>query len=235
MQKEGADIIDVGGESTRPGAQSVTLQEELDRVLSIIEAIAKELSIPVSIDTSKPDVMREAVNAGAGMVNDVYALRQPGALETVAKLDVSVCLMHMQGKPRTMQESPDYPGGVVNEVKSFLADRVKAAIDAGISKDNIFIDPGFGFGKTLEHNYELLSDLQSLSEIGCRIMVGLSRKSMIGKLLNTDIDERLAGSIAAATVAVINGADMVRAHDVKETVQALQVVSACRFLPGVSE
>jgi len=170
--------------------------------------------------------MRAAVDIGANMINDVAALRTPGALELVAELDVPVCLMHMQGEPRTMQQSPQYAGGVVQAVKQFLADRIQAAISAGIRKKNLIIDPGFGFGKTLEHNYQLLAGLAEFRDLGCQILVGVSRKSMIGNLLKTDIDGRLAGSLTAAVIATMNGADILRVHDVRETVQALTILQA---------
>lgn len=227
MQEEGAEMIDVGGESTRPGAAAITVDEELSRVIPVIEQLSEQLSVPISIDSSKPMVMRKAVNAGASMVNDVRALRQEDALATVAELGVPVCLMHMQGEPGIMQASPDYPIGVVAEVKQFLEDRIEKAVAAGISRKNILIDPGFGFGKTLQQNYLLLKELPRLSELGMPILVGLSRKSMIGNLLDVDVDERLPGSLAGAVIAAIHGASIIRVHDVKETVQVLAVVKAC--------
>jgi len=233
MQEAGAAMIDIGGESTRPGAAPVSVDEELNRVIPVIEKLSDQLDVPISIDTSKPPVMREAVSAGASIVNDVYALRQADALTTVAELGVPVCMMHMQGEPRTMQDAPQYPDGVVNGVKEFLSERIEAAVAAGIERCNIIVDPGFGFGKTLEQNYQLLNGLSSLSDLGCRILVGLSRKSMIGNLLDIGVDERLPGSLAAAVIAAIQGVSIVRVHDVRETVQALEVVKAC-YSPEVS-
>lgn len=227
MYEEGGDIIDVGGESTRPGADVVTVDEELRRVIPVIEAIRAESDVPLSIDTSKPQVMREAVDCGVDMINDVAALRVAGALELAAEVNIPVCLMHMQGEPRTMQESPQYTGSVVSEVGQFLADRIQTAVAAGIKKSNLIIDPGFGFGKTLEHNYELLAGLAKLRELGCSVLVGISRKSMISHLLNTDVC--LAGSLAAALIAAMKGADILRVHDVGETVQVLAVLEAVRY------
>jgi len=227
MQEDGAAIIDVGGESTRPGAASVSAEEELQRVIPVIEKLNDVLDIPVSIDSSKAEVMRAAVAAGAAMLNDVYALRQDHALSTAAELSVPVCLMHMQGEPRNMQDQPEYIGGVVGEVREFLQQRIMACQAAGIKDENIIIDPGFGFGKTLEQNYQLLRNLSALSDLGCSLMVGLSRKSMFGKLLNLPTDERLPASLAAAVIAMLNGAQLLRVHDVKETRQAVAVFRAC--------
>lgn len=229
MAKDDAAIIDIGGESTRPGAQAVSVEEEMERVVPLIDRLAREIDIPISVDTSKPEVMRAAVAAGASMINDVYALRQPGALETAAQLGVPVVLMHMQGEPRSMQQHPHYEN-VVAEVKDFLFERVRACKAAGIPHTNILIDPGFGFGKTLKHNLELLRRLQELKTLGLPVTVGLSRKSSIGTLLGgVPASERLHGSVAAAVVAVMNGANVVRAHDVKATVEALKVAAAvCR-------
>ncbi|MES9963952.1 MAG: dihydropteroate synthase [Candidatus Sedimenticola sp. 20ELBAFRAG] len=226
MVDEGADIIDVGGESTRPGARPVSDQEELDRVAPIIEGIASRLDVPVSIDTSKARVMREAVLAGAGMINDVMALRGDLALEAAAEARVPVCLMHMQGEPRTMQSSPQYDD-VVLDIKAFLKERVAACNLAGIPSKRLLLDPGFGFGKTLEHNLRLLADLGSLAELDFPLLVGISRKSMIGTLLDgADVDQRLYGSLAAAVMAVERGASILRVHDVKPTADALKVASA---------
>ncbi len=226
MVEEGAAIIDIGGESTRPGARAVSVQEELDRVIPIISKLASELPVPLSIDTSKSVVMREAVSAGAGLINDVMALRAEGALDAAANLRVPVCLMHMQGEPRTMQQSPEYPD-VLQDVKSFLAERVEACRAAGIPRESILIDPGFGFGKTLEHNLLLLRNLHKLGELGVPLLVGLSRKSMIGALLgDVAVDKRRSGSIAAAVLAVLNGAAVIRTHDVRATVDALKVTVA---------
>ena len=225
MAEEGAAIIDIGGESTRPGADAVCEAQELERVLPILEAVRGAVDLPVSIDTSKPAVMRQAVEAGAVMINDVLALQEPGALDAAADLGVVVCLMHMQGKPRTMQASPEY-GDVAAEVAEFLGGRIDACVAAGISRDRLIVDPGFGFGKTRTHNVELLANLRQLQTLGLPVLVGLSRKSTIGDLTGRQVDDRLAGSISAAVLAVMNGAQIVRAHDVKETVDALRVASA---------
>jgi len=225
---EGADILDVGGESTRPGAATVSVQEELDRVIPVIEALAGELPVPLSIDTSKPEVIEAAVAAGASLINDVAALRRPGALAAAGEAGVPVCLMHMQGEPGTMQQQPTYRD-VVAEVRDFLAGRVAACEAAGIPRDRLLVDPGFGFGKTLAHNLALLRDLPTLHGLGVPVLVGLSRKSMIGALLDgAPVGERLYGSLAAAVLAVERGAAIVRVHDVAPTVQALRIVAAVR-------
>ena len=223
MIEEGATFIDIGGESTRPGAPDVSLQEELDRTIPVIEAVAKNTSCVISIDTSKADVMREAVKAGAGLINDVRALQEPGALQVAAEAQVPVCLMHMQGQPRTMQQSPEYDD-VVNDVGQFLLARTKVCEEAGIAKDKILFDPGYGFGKSLEHNYTLVKHLPSLMKLGYPVLVGMSRKSMIGNLLNRKVDERLAGSISLATIVAQMGAHLIRVHDVKETADAVNIV-----------
>ncbi len=225
MASDGADIIDIGGESTRPGADSVDEQAELDRVLPVIEAIRAETDVPVSIDTSKAAVMRAAVAAGASMINDVCALQAEGALQSAADLDVAVCLMHMQGEPRTMQADPRYDD-VVAEVAQFLEQRVAACVTAGLAEDRIVVDPGFGFGKTRHHNVELLANLRQLQVRGCPVLVGVSRKSTLGELTSRDVDQRLPASVAAAAIAVVNGAAIVRAHDVPATVDALKVAHA---------
>lgn len=228
MLEEGADIIDIGGESTRPGARPVSEQEELERVIPVIQAIASELPVPVSIDTSKPGVMREAVSAGAGMINDVMALRIPGALEAARDAGVPVCLMHMQGEPRTMQQDPEY-GDVVEDLLRFFRERMQACSEAGIPRERLLLDPGFGFGKRLEHNVALLARLERFSELGLPLLVGISRKSMIGALLgDAPVNERLHGSVAAALLAVDRGAAIVRVHDVKPTVDALKLFQAVR-------
>jgi dihydropteroate synthase len=224
MAEAGASIIDVGGESTRPGAEDVGEQEELDRVLPVLEAITDGVEATVSIDTSKPGVMREAINAGAGMINDIRALRDEGALEVAAELQVPVCLMHMQGRPRTMQQSPHYDD-VVADVKGFLADRIAACRAAGLDEGLLIVDPGFGFGKTPQHNVELLANLRQLEELGRPILAGWSRKSTLGALTGREVDERLPASIAAAVIAVTHGANIVRVHDVWETVDALHVAT----------
>ncbi|MBT8102105.1 MAG: dihydropteroate synthase [Gammaproteobacteria bacterium] len=225
MADAGAAIIDVGGESTRPGAQSVGTQEELDRVVPIIESIKSVTDVPISVDTSKPDVMRAAVAAGAAMINDVRALQEAGALAAAAELGVAVCLMHMQGKPRTMQRDPRY-GDVVAEVADFLGARVDACIAAGLSEEVIVVDPGFGFGKSHDHNVELLANLRQLRVRGRPVLVGVSRKSTLGELSGRQVDERMPASVAAAVIAVMQGADIIRAHDVKETVDAMKVAKA---------
>ncbi|MET0089819.1 MAG: dihydropteroate synthase [Candidatus Thiodiazotropha sp.] len=231
MVSQGAAIIDIGGESTRPGAESVSVEEELRRVVPLVEALAKDLPVPISVDTSKPEVMREAVAAGAGMINDVMALQQPGALDTVAQLQVPVCLMHMQGQPRTMQSAPHYDQ-VVGDVMEFLNDRLEACVSAGIPRERILLDPGFGFGKTLQHNLELLHSLDRFLSLGLPLLVGISRKSMIGALLDErPVDGRLYGSLAAAVIAAMKGASVIRVHDVAETVDALKVVAAVRWVP----
>jgi dihydropteroate synthase len=223
MLDDGAAIIDIGGESTRPGAAPTSEREELERVVPLIEKIAA-LGVPVSVDTRNPAVMRAAIAAGASMINDIAALRAPGALEAVAGAgpSVAVCLMHMQGEPATMQQAAAYKD-VVYEVKAFLAERAALCEAAGIARDRIVLDPGFGFGKTLEHNLTLLRRLSDIVALGYPVMIGLSRKSTIGALTGRDAGERTAGSIAAALAAVARGARIVRAHDVRETVDALKV------------
>ncbi|HEV2331863.1 MAG TPA: dihydropteroate synthase [Gammaproteobacteria bacterium] len=226
MLQEGADFLDVGGESTRPGAAPVTVEEELARVLPLIERLAAEPGVRISVDTSKPEVMRAAVKSGAVMINDVYALRQPGALEAAAESGAAVCLMHMQGEPRSMQQAPHYTD-VTREVTEFLLERAEACRQAGIPRARIALDPGFGFGKTLEHNLTLLRELPDLAHHGYPVLAGLSRKSMLGTLLGgKPVEERLHASVAAATVAAMNGASILRVHDVGPTVDALKVTSA---------
>lgn len=225
MVAQGALIIDIGGESTRPGAADVSLEDELARVIPLVEYVAKHHDVWISVDTSKPEVMRHAVNAGAHLINDVRALLEPGALETVAQLNVPICLMHMQGAPRTMQTAPEYLE-VVADVSEFLTKRIQACLDAGIPRQRLLIDPGFGFGKTLAHNYELLAKLEALAQFELPILVGLSRKSMIGNLLARPTSERLAGSLAGAMIAAQKGAHIIRVHDVPETVDMLKVLQA---------
>lgn len=223
LAEDGADMLDVGGESTRPGAAEVSVEEELRRVLPVIEQLIARTALPVSIDTSKPQVMRAAVAAGAGMINDVYALRRDGAMEAVAELGVPVCLMHMRGEPRSMQDDPQYDD-VVGEVHRFLTDRLFACELAGIDRRKVLVDPGFGFGKTLEHNLALLCALGRFVDLGSGVYVGLSRKAMIGAMTGRTVPaERAGGSAAAALIAVQRGARMVRAHDVAATVDALAV------------
>lgn len=225
MVEDGAGIIDVGGESTRPGAQPVSEQEELDRVMPVIQALVRELDTPVSVDTSSPVVMRQAAAAGAALINDVRALRRPGALQAAAETGLPVCLMHMQGSPDTMQRRPGY-GDVVTEVREFLEARIHACEAAGIPRQRLLADPGFGFGKSLEHNLVLLRELTALGSLGVPLLVGMSRKSMIDKLLGRPVDERLAGSLALALLAVQRGAAVIRVHDVRETVDILRVRQA---------
>jgi dihydropteroate synthase len=230
LVEEGADILDVGGESTRPGATPLSEQDELTRVIPVIEALAKKTSVAISIDTYKPNVMRAAVQAGAGMINDVRALREEGAIEAAAALGVPVVLMHMQGDPASMQSAPHYEQ-VITEVHSFLAQRIFACEMSGIAKKNIVIDPGFGFGKTLEHNLALLAQLQRFTELGVPVLAGLSRKSMIGAITGRDVDQRVYGSVAAALIAAQNGAKIIRVHDVAATVDALKVLTAVNQQP----
>ncbi len=225
MASAGASIIDVGGESTRPGSHGVGTQEEIDRVVPVIESIGGAVGVPVSIDTSKPDVMRAAVAAGAAMINDVFALRRDDALRVAGDLGVPVCLMHMQGEPRSMQDDPHYED-VVAEVASFLDSRIEACIASGIEEDRIVVDPGFGFGKSPRHNIQLLSNLRQLRVRGRPVLVGVSRKSTLGVLTGRSVDDRLAASVAAAVISYLNGADIIRAHDVGATVDALKVASA---------
>jgi len=225
MVEQGAAIIDVGGESTRPGARAVNEQEELDRVMPVIEALRRVVDLPISIDTSKPGVMRAAVAAGASIINDVYALQADGALQAAVELQQPVCLMHMQGEPRTMQNRPQYDD-VVAEVTQFLRERVAQCIQAGLGEGLIIVDPGFGFGKSPAHNVELLAGLSRVTEIGVPVLVGLSRKSTLGKITGKDVSQLMPASIAAAVLAVQQGAQIVRAHDVAETVDALRVAEA---------
>jgi len=221
---EGADLLDIGGESTRPGAQPVSVQQEMERVLPVIEGL-RGAPVPVSIDTCKPEVMRAAIAAGAQMVNDINALQDAAAMHAVVSSNVAVCLMHKQGDPQTMQAQPHYQN-VVAEVGGFLRERIAAAEAAGIQRNRIVIDPGFGFGKTLEHNLVLLRELNKLTELGVPVLAGLSRKSMLGALTGQDVTQRLPASVAAALIAVQRGASIVRVHDVRATVDALKVWQA---------
>ena len=231
LAEEGAAILDIGGESTRPGAQEIPIEEELRRTIPVIEALAKRTSLPISIDTSKPEVMRAAIEAGAGMINDVYGLRREGALDAAAALKVPVVLMHMLGEPRTMQANPEYDD-VVGEVHRFLAERIFAAEMAGIAKKHIVVDPGFGFGKTTQHNLQLLAQLRRFTELGVPVLAGLSRKKTIGELTGREGPrERIFGSLAAHLVAAQNGAMLLRVHDVAATVDALKVWNAVAALP----
>ena len=225
MLAEGARLIDIGGESTRPGAQQITPEQEIDRVLPVVEAVLERLDVIVSVDTSAPEVMAAAAAAGAGMINDVRALARPGAMEAAAASGMAVCLMHMQGEPGTMQHQPQY-GDVCAEVATFLEQRATAAIAAGIARESIVIDPGFGFGKTARHNFTLLRELSRFTEAGYPLLAGVSRKSMIGAATGRPVTGRLAGSVAAAMVALQAGARIIRSHDVAATVDAIAVHSA---------
>ena len=232
MLNEGADILDLGGESTRPGAAPVLADEEIRRVIPLVERLVGDLDARISVDTSKPEVMCAAIKAGAVMINDVYALRQPGAMEAVAGSDVAVCLMHMQGEPRTMQQDPQYQD-VVREVGAFLVERAEACLAAGIARERVVLDPGFGFGKTREHNLTLLRRLPELAALGYPLLVGLSRKSMLGTLLGgKPVEQRLHASVAAATVAAMNGAHILRVHDVAPTDDALKIAWAVAKPPS---
>lgn len=229
MVADGAAIIDVGGESTRPGAARVSEQQELDRVIPVVTAITRHLDVIVSVDTSSPAVIRESASAGAGLINDVRALRRDGALAAAAVTSMGVCLMHMQGEPGTMQHAPVYDD-LLSDVLAFLQQRAAACERAGIARERICLDPGFGFGKTLAHNYTLLKELPRLLDLGLPLLAGLSRKSMIGAVVGRQVDGRLPGSLAAAVLAVSHGARIVRVHDVAETVDALKVVQAAQHL-----
>jgi dihydropteroate synthase len=223
---QGADILDIGGESTRPGANKVNVNEELDRVIPVIEALRKRTSIAISIDTSKPEVMLEAANAGASMINDVNGLRSNGAVEAAALTKLPVCVMHMRGNPETMQVKPIYRD-VVAEVEQFFSDRLRAITNAGISIDDVILDPGIGFGKTLEHNLQLLKSVHQMrTTSGCEILIGVSRKSLIDKLLGRAVEQRLFASVGLAVQSVLNGAKIVRVHDVRETYDAIRAVEA---------
>lgn len=228
MVAEGADIIDVGGESTRPGASSVSVQEELDRVIPLVEKFSRELNVAISVDTSKAQVMTESVKAGAGMINDVMALQNDGALQAAASLDssIAICLMHMQGQPRTMQQNPQYED-VIKDIYHFLERRVEHCVEAGIKREQLCIDPGFGFGKTLEHNLLLLKNLEEFTKMELPLLVGISRKSMLGTLLgDVPPEQRIDASVAAAVLAYERGAQILRVHDVKQTVDALKIASS---------
>ncbi|MCB2383716.1 dihydropteroate synthase [Shewanella sp. SR1] len=225
MVAQGAGMIDIGGESTRPGAAEVSLADELARVIPLVKYVATHHDVWISVDTSKAEVMRQAVAAGAHLINDVRALMEPGALEAAAELHVPICLMHMQGEPKSMQSSPTYYD-VIEEVSGFLTERIDACIQAGIPCELLILDPGFGFGKSLEHNYELLAKLDSFTKFDLPVLIGLSRKSMIGNLLAKPTSERLAGSLAGAMIAAQKGAHIIRVHDVAETVDMLKVLQA---------
>uniref|UniRef100_UPI0035A05A6B dihydropteroate synthase n=1 Tax=Pseudomonas aeruginosa TaxID=287 RepID=UPI0035A05A6B len=225
MVREGATLIDVGGESTRPGARSVSPTEELERVAPVVERIARELDVVISVDTSTPAVMRETARLGAGLINDVRSLQRDGALDAAVDSGLAVCLMHMRGEPQTMQDAPAYQD-VVAEVGAFLQERVDACVAAGIDRERLLLDPGFGFAKTLEHNLVLFRHLQALHGLGLPLLVGVSRKSMIGKVLGREVDERLYGSLALAALALAKGARIIRVHDVAATVDVMRMISA---------
>ncbi|WP_300174507.1 dihydropteroate synthase [uncultured Aliivibrio sp.] len=225
MVNAGVSFIDIGGESTRPGAPDVGLQQELDRVIPIIEAIHQRFDTWISIDTSKAIVMDEAVNAGADLINDVRALQEPNALEVAAKANVPICLMHMQGQPRTMQSDPTY-NELFADVTHFLKERISACQSVGIAKDKLILDPGFGFGKTLAHNYQLLAELERFHQLGLPILAGMSRKSMIFKLLDVEPQQATSGSLACATIAVMKGAQIIRVHDFEQTMDVVKVCQA---------
>ncbi|EOB3572204.1 dihydropteroate synthase [Vibrio vulnificus] len=223
MIAAGVSIIDIGGESTRPGAPEVSLEEELKRVIPAIQAIRQKHDVWISIDTSKAEVMKQAIEAGADLINDVRALQEPGALAVAAKAQVPICLMHMQGQPRSMQHNPSYQD-VLKEVGEFLEERVAACEKAGIAKELLILDPGFGFGKTIEHNYHLLAHLEAFHQLGLPILAGMSRKSMVFKLLNKKPAECMVASVTCATIAAMKGAQIIRVHDVEETVEAMRVI-----------
>lgn len=223
MIEDGADIIDVGGESTRPGAQKVSLSEELERTIPVIEKLASNFDVQISIDTSKPQVMHEAMGAGASIINDVRALQAPGAVEIAAQTNAEICLMHMQGQPDTMQNAPEY-ANIFDEIRAFFVKRLDECTQAGIDISKIYLDPGFGFGKTLQHNFQLLANLNQFDELNCPLLIGLSRKSMIGNLLEQPVDKRLAGSLAGVMLAAMQGVKIVRVHDVRESADVLNIL-----------
>ena len=225
MINAGATIVDIGGESTRPGAAEVSVEEELARVIPVVEAIAQRFEVWISVDTSKPEVIREAARAGGHIINDIRSLTEPGALEAAAQTGLPVCLMHMQGQPKTMQEAPKYED-VFADVNRFFVENIARCERAGIAKEKLLLDPGFGFGKNLSHNYALLARLGEFHHFGMPLLVGMSRKTMIGQLLNVGPTERLSGSLACAVIAAMQGAQIIRVHDVKETVEAMRVVEA---------
>lgn len=225
MINAGATIIDVGGESTRPGAADVSVEQELERVIPVVEAIAQRFEVWISVDTSKPEVIRESARVGAHIINDIRSLQEPGALAAAAETGLPVCLMHMQGEPKTMQQSPQYHD-VLRDVDQFFVEHIARCEAAGIKKSQLLLDPGFGFGKNLSHNYQLLAHLADYHRFGLPLLVGMSRKSMIGQLLNVGPSQRLTGSLACAVIAAMQGAHILRVHDVKETVEAMRVVEA---------
>ena len=226
MITDGASIIDIGGESTRPGAKDVSEADEISRVIPVLKAIEKEFNTIVSIDTSKANVMAEAISVGAGIINDVRALQNEGCINVIAQSNVPVCLMHMQGLPRSMQTNPQYDD-IFNDIKTFFIERIHACEAQGINKQRLILDPGFGFGKTVAQNYQLLAQMGQFNELGLPVLAGLSRKSMIGNLLNREVEERVAGSLATALIAAQQGAKIIRVHDVKETVDVLTILKTC--------
>ncbi|WP_380179860.1 dihydropteroate synthase [Kalamiella sp. sgz302252] len=231
MINAGATIIDIGGESTRPGADEVSVEQELERVIPVVEAISQRFEVWISVDTSKPEVIREAAKAGAHLINDIRSLQEPGALEAAAATGLPVCLMHMQGEPKTMQQAPQY-GDFLRDVETFFSEQIVRCEAAGIKKTQLLLDPGFGFGKNLSHNYQLLAHLADFHRFGLPLLVGMSRKSMIGQLLNVGPSQRLTGSLACAVIAAMQGAHILRVHDVKETVEAMRVVEATLSAKG---
>ncbi|GAA3586943.1 dihydropteroate synthase [Gibbsiella greigii] len=231
MIAAGATMIDVGGESTRPGAADVSADEELARVVPVVEALARRFEVFISVDTSKAAVIRESASAGAHLINDVRSLQEPGALAAAAQSELPVCLMHMQGEPRTMQQAPQYDD-LIGDVNTFFQHHIARCNAAGITNQKLLLDPGFGFGKNLAHNYQLLARLSEFHHFGLPLLVGMSRKSMIGQLLNVPPEQRLIGSVACAVIAAMQGAQIVRVHDVKETVEAMRVVEATLLAKG---
>lgn len=225
MIDAGATILDIGGESTRPGAAEVSDDEELSRVVPVVEALARRFDVWLSVDTSKASVIRESARAGAHLINDIRSLQEPGAMQAAAETGLPVCLMHMQGQPKTMQHAPHYDD-LIAEIDDYFVQHIAQCIDAGIAKDKLLLDPGFGFGKNLHHNYELLAHLAEFHHFGLPLLVGMSRKSMIGQLLHVSPEQRVTGSVACAVIAAMQGAKIVRVHDVKETVQAMRIVEA---------
>ena len=226
MIQAGASFIDVGGESTRPGAAEVSVEEELDRVIPLVEKIARYFDVWISVDTSKPQVITESAKAGAHLINDIRALTELGAIEAAAKTQLPVCIMHMQGDPKTMQDAPHYQQDIYQEVDQFFTQHINRCVNAGIEREKIILDPGFGFGKTLQHNYRLLAKLNNFHHFGLPLLVGMSRKSMIGQVLNVPPQERMIGSVSCAVIAAMQGAQIIRVHDVKETFDALRIVQA---------
>ena len=226
MIQSGATFIDVGGESTRPGAAEVSVEEELDRVIPLVDKIARYFDVWISVDTSKPQVMTESAKAGAHLINDIRALTEPGAIEAAAKTQLPVCIMHMQGDPKTMQNAPHYQQDIYQEVDQFFTQHINRCVNAGIAREKIILDPGFGFGKNLQHNYRLLAKLNNFHHFGLPLLVGMSRKSMIGQVLNVAPQARMVGSVSCAVIAAMQGAQIIRVHDVKETFDALRIVQA---------